>query len=239
MRVKAFVIDRVPIKLETFLPIMKARYSSTGEFYREESEKLGIELSEEVKSLMTKEEIETHAEIVKEMKDFFDDIWSEIVPMDFVKASQIKDINLKRIAFTYIGPAEMFNNIEDKEKVDTYEHQPKNRKPSVGDTYHLWKVNPNDLGFNVDYNVFAIQCWCPSSHKEYWFTVDHREQFCQKGEYSAKDAAAWVCTCHNTKPVSIQRQGDDYSIELAPDSEETEMYHFDGDTYFDLIDQQT
>jgi len=243
----AFVPDRVPMKFDTFCSIMKARYDTTDELYRELPHL--FTLKNEYKEQMSQQQIEQYYSNLKQVQDFLDNIWDSVEPMTFKQASLIENIDLKREAFFYIGPAQMFNSIESKKLVDTFNFKPKDREPNVGDTYHLWKIDPKELGMNDPDNpdnrrrndVFAVQCWCPSTGKEYWATVDDNEDFCQEGRYSAKEATAWFCMATHTKESikEINRQGEVYMLHLKDNPKQCEPYHMDGDTYFKLLNQQT
>lgn len=238
----------VPMKFNDFCKIMKARYDTTAEMYRELEHLFTLD-QEYAEKHMTDEQTEELSNAISELKEFLDDIWESVEPMTFKEASALESIDLKREAFFYIGPARLFRNIESKEKVDTFEFQPDNRKPNIGDVYHLWKIDPRELGFDEEdgrrNDVFAVQCYCPSTSKEYWFTVDDDLNFCQPRLYSAKDAAAWPCrvTIPKDKIEEINRQGEVFMVKVKPEFEDNlqhvEPYHMDGDTYFKLINQQT
>ena len=239
----------VPMKFDDFCKIMKSRYDTTAEMYKELPHLFEID-QEYAEKHMTSEQLSEAHNTVKELKSFLDDIWASVEPMAFKEASALESIDLKREAFFYIGPAQLFNSIESKEKVDTFEFQPSNREANIGDVYYLWKIDPVELGFDEEDNrrrnyVFAVQCYCPSTSKEYLFTVDDDEDFCQSGSYSAKDAAAWPCrvTIPKDKIQEINRQGEVFMVKVKPEFENNlqhvEPYHMDGNTYFKLINQQT
>lgn len=236
----------VLMKFNDFCKIMKARYDTTAEMYRELEHVFNID-QEYAEKHMTPEQLSEAQNTVKELKSFLDDIWELVEPMTFKEASALESIDLKREAFFYIGPAQLFNSIENKTKVDTYEHKPSDREPNIGDVYHLWKVDPVELGFDASgenarsNDVFAVQCWCPSTGKEYWFTVDDTADFCIPGYYSAKLAASWPCktTVPSSQIEAIYRQGEVYMIKVKDDNfKPVEPYHL-GDVYFDKIRKQT
>jgi len=240
----SFTIDNVPIKFDMFCSIMKARYDTTAEMYREET--AIFELKSIEGTNLNAEHINAYNKALEELKSFLDDIWASVEAIDFKAASHIENIDLRRIAFFYIGPAQMFNNIDNKKKVDSFTFKPDNRESNIGDTYHLWSISPKELGFeDRRRDVFAIQFWCPSTHREYWATVDDRENFCQFGGYSVKDAVAWLCEItHDKKQIKeINRQGEVYTVTYdVKDSSELKPvtpYYLSGDEFFKLINQQT
>lgn len=167
-----------------------------------------------------------------ELVPFLEEVWDEVIPLTFQEAMAEPSVERKRIMFFHLGPARLIAKVKDKKILDTYKHSDKQ-----GDTYHLWDINPKELGFVREIQMKAIQCWCPSTNKEYWIFVDHRKDYCTKP--NAKDAIAWTCLCPIINPQAIYRQGEVYVFEESKDSVPCDPYHMQGEEYFNLLKRQT
>lgn len=204
----SLAIERQPFTFDMFCRIKKAR-------------------CKELHELLADCPIANHPDL----KPMFEAVWADVEPIGFEEGLQEKDLTRKRIMFGHIGPAKAFNKVRKKVKVDTYKHSNKQ-----GDTYNLWKIKPSELGLTLQNDIFAVQCWCPSTNNEYWIYVDHREERCTR---SAKEAIAWTCVCDVSNVEEIYRQGEVYLFKWGESSKKVEPYHMMGDEYFNKLVLQT
>jgi hypothetical protein len=215
-----------------WIRLLKTRYSNVDEAIRENG---------------------TVDENESELFDFIHEVWDTIEPITWEEAFAQTEVDVRRLFFTYLGPAKLFNALEKKKLVDTYiakDLAEKYNQDVQGHTYQLWQIDASQLKLQGVNHVYVVQCWCPSTLKECIIFVDHREDFCLKP--NAKEAIAW--TCRSPIPVNqikkILRQGEVYTFidkksaeyyeNLAPAKrDETNFVHLTGKQYFELIGQQT
>lgn len=125
--------------------------------------------------------------------------WDNVPKLEVKDALALLDVdeNLSRDAFLHIDIPTIYNSIEDKKIVHTYEDS------KVG-KYVLWEADLTEIGFSEEYTVTRVlQMWCPSTGQEYWVLV-HIDL------NKANEAVAWMCRTwfspEETK--AIYRQGE-------------------------------
>lgn len=226
-RVMFFSGDPVAYPFNQWVRIVKTRFSNVEE---------------------AKREFSSFAEQDPELFDFVEEIWESIIPYTWEECFKEENDVKRRRLFQAVGPVEMFHQVKDKKKVDTFVNEVAvaGGEDPKGHTYHLWKISAKALNIQGLTDLFVIQCWCPSTHSEYIIFVDHTRSYAIKP--NAREAVAWTCrTPFRIECVEvIHRQGEVYSFVLKEGYEPNdsnvrlkEPEHLTGDQYWKLIGQQT
>lgn len=172
-----------------------------------------------------------------ELVEFLKDIWENIKPVEVADAFNQSTDNRRRCYFEHLGVVRLMESLE-KKLVDTYVHS-----PAIGHTYELYAVSTKKMKLNNVPNHFAaVKMTCPSTYKEHWLWVDHREDYFSGKKPSAREAVAWLkLQYYDTKDiVSISRQGEVFVDVIKPGAVQLpEPIHMKADDYFRLLDQET
>lgn len=215
MEKRVFIMYRTPFELEEFLRLKRTQCGSVEEL------------------LTVYPSIAEDEELMWILKDTWDSIPQVSIKEAFEQPTDAR----KRCYFDHIGVVRMMSTL-DKELIDTYVHHEEN--PSGA--YELYKVDTAKLGLVNSFDFFAaVRMWCPSTYKEHWLWVDHREDFVVN-KPSAKEAIAWCCQSpYDVKDIkSIHRQGEVFIFEHAPDAKPLkEPIHLKAEDYFRLLQQET
>jgi hypothetical protein len=204
-----------------------------------------------------KKDVITHNALL-ELGAFVEEMWDEIIPVTVQEALKQPNIEIRRIMFDCIGVSKLFKTLDpellDKqviskerirwnEKYDPYTHR-------FEDVYELYKIEGYKLfkGTNESRTpdpVFAVRCWCTTTHREYWIYVPHRAAYEYKPigspcwQPDAIKAIAWTIRINISHPKRIFRQGDIIVVQETAASRVVRPYHLTGNQYLELMYSET
>lgn len=187
----------------------------------------------------------TYFELFPDLEEWLIEMWPHIETFGAKDAFNQPNDDRRRVYFEHIDPVEMMAECHNKKLVHTFEANEKTWKhgsPEKGHVHHvynLYAVPPSDLKIKGDINIYAVQCFCPSTLKEHWIWVNHEEKRCTK---DAGEAIAWTCVSpYNPADLkAIYRQGEGYIFEAKKGARRMkEPVHLTKDVYFNLITEET
>lgn len=180
-----------------------------------------------------------------DLEEWLLEIWNDLPTVSAKEAFAQETDDRKRVYFEHIDPAEMMKMCKNKRLVHTYESNAKTWKhgaPEKGHVHHiynLYSLPPSDLGIRGDIDIYAVQCFCPSTLKEHWIWVNHEVQRCRE---DAGEAIAWTCMTpfYVEDLLAIYRQGEGYVFKAKKGARRyEEPQHMMKEDYFRLITEET
>lgn len=225
----------------------------------------GFPLSEALRLFKAKypEYIDFRKDIVKAeiptliaFADFVQEVWDSIIPVSTQEALAQPNNENRRVYFSCIGVQKLFEDLEpnrlDRQTIvkKRYGWDDNNKQilKEFQDVYELYQIDGRKM-FEKDrfgraaQPVYAVRCWCTTTHREYWIYVPMEaavgRTWLSEGEIGNPDAIraiAWTIRLDVSNPERIYRQGDIIVAKLGPESKTVSVpYHLEKDQYLNLM----
>lgn len=187
--------------------------------------------------------------------DFVQEVWDSIQPVSVQEALAQPNNETRRVYFSCIGVQKLFAELDpkrlDRQTIvkERYGWDESNKQVlnKFQDVYELYQIDGRKM-FEADrwggnaQPVYAVRCWCTTTHREYWIYVPAEaavgKSWLSEGEIGRPDAIraiAWTIRLDITDPQRIYRQGDIIVAEVGPKSKQVSPYHITKEQYLDLM----
>lgn len=203
----------------------------------------------------------THPGLYK-FSDFVSEMWDSIKPVTAEDALKVHNLEQRRVYFDCIGVESLFKQLKPKlcdrqvikkkrmrwdDKNDPYEYE-------FEDVYELYEIKGENLFKRESWqrnftNVYAVRCWCTTTHREYWIYVSDQAATDRnpnvwmnpqmEPQYDAIRAIAWTVRIDVDNPEKIYRQGDIIVVKMSEQSKQTRTYHLSKEEYLQLMYSET